>query len=106
MAYKTIKVKPQDQIIWLTLNRPERLNAISHELLYEMIDFFEMMEPMQLFKVVAELRSSSTSEAIRLIKGGAVRVMEGKITDTKYIVTPGQDKVIRVGKKFFRIKKG
>ena len=72
----------------------------------EMIDFFEMMEPMPLFKVVAELRSSSTSEAIRLIKGGAVRVMEGKITDTKYIVTPGQDKVIRVGKKFFRIKKG
>ena len=72
----------------------------------EMIDFFEMMEPMPLFKVVAELRSSSSSEAIRLIKGGAVRVMEGKITDTKYIVTPGQDKVIRVGKKFFRIKKG
>ena len=72
----------------------------------EMIDFFEMMEPMPLFKVVSELRSSSTSEAIRLIKGGAVRVMEGKITDTKYIVTPGQDKVIRVGKKFFRIKKG
>jgi enoyl-CoA hydratase/carnithine racemase len=41
MAYNTIKVEPQDQIIWLTLNRPERLNAISHELLYEMIDFFE-----------------------------------------------------------------
>jgi len=72
----------------------------------EMIDVFEMKEPMPLFKVVAEVRGSSTSEAIRLIKGGAVRVMEGKISDTKYTVTPGTDKVIRVGKKFFRIIKG
>ncbi len=38
-----------------------------------------------------------------MIKGGAVRVMEGKVTDTNYLVTPGKDKVIRVGKKFFRI---
>jgi len=43
MDYKTIKVEPRDQVIWLTLNRPERLNAISHELLMEMIDFFQKM---------------------------------------------------------------
>jgi len=71
-----------------------------------MIDVFEMIEPMPLFKVVAEVRGTSTSEAIRLIKGGAVRVMEGKISDTKYTIKPGTDKVIRVGKKFFRIVKG
>lgn len=41
MDYKTIKVESRDQVIWLTLNRPERLNAISHELLLEMIDFFQ-----------------------------------------------------------------
>ena len=43
MDYKTLKVEPRDQVIWLTLNRPERLNAISHELLMEMIDFFQKM---------------------------------------------------------------
>ena len=72
----------------------------------ELVDVFEMSEPMPLFKVVAEFRKTSTSEAIRLIKGGAVRVMDGKITDTKYMVTPGRDKIIRVGKKFFRVLAG
>jgi len=70
------------------------------------IDVFEMTEPMPLFKVVAEFRGVSSSEAIRMIKGGAVRIMDDKIEDTQYMVTPGQDKVIRVGKKFFRVVKG
>lgn len=69
------------------------------------VDAYEMKEPMELFRVVHEVRGVSTSEAIRLIKGGAVKIMEGKITDTKYMVTPGRDKVLRVGKKFFRILK-
>ncbi|UCG38674.1 MAG: tyrosine--tRNA ligase [bacterium] len=69
------------------------------------VDVFEMSEPMPLFKVVAELRNTSSSEAVRLIKSGAVRIMDGKVTDTKYLVSPGEDKVIRVGKKFFRILK-
>lgn len=70
----------------------------------ESIEIFEMSQPMPLFKIVAQLRGTSTSEAIRMIKNGAVRVMEGKVTDTAYLVTPGQDKVIRIGKKFFRIQ--
>jgi len=69
----------------------------------EMIDFWKISEPTPLFKVVSSLRKTSTSEAIRLIKGGAVRVMEDKVVDTGYLVTPGKDKVIKVGKKFFRI---
>ena len=69
----------------------------------EMIDFWKISEPTPLFKVVSSLRNTSTSEAIRLIKGGAVRVMEDKVVDTGYLVTPGKDKVIKVGKKFFRI---
>jgi len=69
----------------------------------ELVDVYKMKEPMELFRVVHEVRGVSTSEAIRLIKGGAVKIMDSKITDTKYSVTPGQDKVIRVGKKFFRI---
>ena len=72
----------------------------------ESVDAFEMDEPMPLFKVVAQVRGVSSSEAIRMIKGGAVRIMDDKVDDTQYLVTPGQDKVIRVGKKFFRILKG
>lgn len=41
MSYNTIKVEKQDEVIWLRLNRPEKLNAISQELLMEMIDFFQ-----------------------------------------------------------------
>ena len=72
----------------------------------ESVDAFEMDEPMPLFKVVAQVRGVSSSEAIRMIKGGAVRIMDDKVGDTQYLVTPGQDKVIRVGKKFFRILEG
>jgi len=70
----------------------------------ESVEVFEISEPTPLFKVVARFRGTSTSEAIRMIKSGAVRVMDGKVTDTGYLVDPGQDKVIRVGKKFFRIQ--
>jgi len=69
----------------------------------ESVEAYELNEPKELFRVVHEVRGVSTSEAIRMIRGGAVKVMDGKITDTKYLVTPGQDKVIRVGKKFYRI---
>lgn len=41
MGYNTIKIEKQDNLIWLTLNRPHKLNAISHELQMEMIDFFQ-----------------------------------------------------------------
>lgn len=70
------------------------------------MDVFQLSEPMPLFKVVAQYRGTSSSEAIRMINGGAVRIMDEKVTDTKYMVTPGKDKVIRVGKKFFRVVGG
>lgn len=72
----------------------------------ETIDAYEMTEPMPLFKVVAGFRGVSSSEAIRMIKGGAVRIMDEKVSDTQYMVTPDRDKVIRVGKKFFRVLGG
>jgi len=67
------------------------------------IDVYEMTKPMPLFKVVAEFRGVSSSEAIRMIKGGAVKIMDEKVFDTQYVVTPDKDKVIKVGKKFFRV---
>jgi tyrosyl-tRNA synthetase len=72
----------------------------------ENVDVYEMTEPMPLFKVVAGFRCVSSSEAIRMIKGGAVRIMDEKVSDTQYVVTPGKDKVIKVGKKFFRVVEG
>jgi len=72
----------------------------------ESVEAFEMSETMPLFKVVAEFRGVSSSEAIRMIKGGAVKIMDEKISDTQYMVTPGRDKVIKVGKKFFRVLAG
>jgi tyrosyl-tRNA synthetase len=46
--------------------------------------------------------TSSTSEAIRMIKQGAVRIDEKKITDTKYIISSGTSAVYQVGKRKFK----
>ena len=44
----------------------------------------------------------STSEAIRMIKQGAVRIDERKITDTKHIIFSGTSAVYQVGKRKFK----
>lgn len=72
----------------------------------ESVDVYEMAEPMPLFKVIAGFRDVSSSEAIRMIKGGAVKIMDEKVSDTQYVVNPDKDKVIKVGKKFFRVVEG
>ena len=46
--------------------------------------------------------TSSTSEAIRMIKQGAVRIDEEKITDTKHIISSGTSAVYQVGKRKFK----
>jgi tyrosyl-tRNA synthetase len=44
----------------------------------------------------------STSEAVRMIKQGAVRIDEEKITDTKHIVFAGTSSIYQVGKRKFK----
>lgn len=44
MAYKTLEFEHRDHIGWLTLNRPERLNALSWEMVKELRDFFGSLE--------------------------------------------------------------
>ena len=46
--------------------------------------------------------TSSTSEAIRMINQGAVRIDEQKITDTKYKISAGTSAVYQVGKRKFK----
>ena len=46
--------------------------------------------------------TSSTSEAIRMIKQGAVRIDEKKITDTKHLISSGTSATYQVGKRKFK----
>ena len=46
--------------------------------------------------------TSSTSEAIRMIKQGAVRIDEKKITDTKHLISSGTSAIYQVGKRKFK----
>ena len=46
--------------------------------------------------------TSSTSEAIRMIKQGAVRIDEEKITDIKHIISSGTSAIYQVGKRKFK----
>lgn len=68
------------------------------------IPVFELKEDMPLFKVLQQAGiSKSSSEAIRLIKGGAVKIRDEKVLDTKYNVTADAG-VIKAGKRFVRIQ--
>ena len=46
--------------------------------------------------------TSSSSEAMRMIKQGAVRIDEKKITDTKHLISSGTSAIYQVGKRKFK----
>ncbi len=46
--------------------------------------------------------TESTSEAIRMIKQGGVRINEEKITDPKHLVSKGEACIYQVGKRKFK----
>ena len=46
--------------------------------------------------------TSSTSEAMRMIKQGAVRIDEQKITDTRHLISSGTSSIYQVGKRKFK----
>jgi len=70
------------------------------------IPSYKLVQDMPLFKVLQEVGiTKSSSEAIRLIKAGAVKIKDEKIVDTKFNVT-AESGVIKAGKKFFRVVAG
>ena len=45
MAYETVLYDVQDQILTITLNRPEKLNAFTRAMVPELIDCFDRATP-------------------------------------------------------------
>ncbi|HVN86156.1 MAG TPA: enoyl-CoA hydratase-related protein [Candidatus Binatia bacterium] len=43
MTYTTLDVKRNDQVLWLTLNRPDALNALNRTMVTELRDFFSAL---------------------------------------------------------------
>ncbi|MBI3677409.1 MAG: enoyl-CoA hydratase/isomerase family protein [Proteobacteria bacterium] len=43
MAYQTLIIEKEGQVDWLTLNRPERLNALNTTLVDELLDYFQSL---------------------------------------------------------------
>ena len=46
--------------------------------------------------------TSSTSEAMRMIKQGAVRIDEKKVTDPKHLISSDTSAIYQVGKRKFK----
>jgi len=75
-------------------NIPDDLEEVSLVLLEGSIPLANLLKDCEM--------TSSTSEAIRMIKQGAVRIDEKKITDTKYKISSGSSAVYQVGKRKFK----
>ena len=75
-------------------NIPDDLEEVSLVLSENSIPLANLLKDVEM--------TSSTSEAIRMIKQGAVRIDEKKITDTKYKISSGTSAVYQVGKRKFK----
>jgi enoyl-CoA hydratase/carnithine racemase len=52
MSYETLQTELDDGLFTVTLNRPDRLNALSTKMLYELLDVFEEIDRSDAIRVV------------------------------------------------------
>jgi enoyl-CoA hydratase/carnithine racemase len=52
MAYETLEVKKEGAVVWLTLNRPHNLNALSAQMVTDLEDFLRALQSDQKARVV------------------------------------------------------
>ena len=43
LAYETIRIEKRGDADWVTLNRPDALNAISLQMVHELTDYFDRL---------------------------------------------------------------
>jgi len=74
MAYKTLLVEEADGVVSITLNRPERLNAITFEVYHELTEFFAKLRDEKDARVVI-----MTGAGRAFCSGGDVRDIIGEL---------------------------
>jgi enoyl-CoA hydratase/3-hydroxyacyl-CoA dehydrogenase len=89
-AYETIKVEREENTLWITLNRPHRLNAFNDVLLDELADILDTAEKDPSVKCVV-----ITGEGDRAFSAGADITMFPKATPVK------AEEFSRIGQKVF-----
>ncbi len=75
-------------------NIPDEIEEVSFALTENSIPLANLLKECEM--------TSSTSEAQRMIKQGAVRIDEKKITDVKHIIPAGTSAIFQVGKRKFK----
>jgi enoyl-CoA hydratase/3-hydroxyacyl-CoA dehydrogenase len=89
-AYETVKVEREQSILWITLNRPQRLNAFNEVLMEELSDVLDTAEKDTSIKCVV-----ITGEGDRSFSAGADLTMFPKATPVK------AEEFSRAGQKLF-----
>jgi enoyl-CoA hydratase/3-hydroxyacyl-CoA dehydrogenase len=89
-AYEAIKVEREENTLWITLNRPHRLNAFNEVLLEELADMLDTAEKDPSVKCVV-----ITGEGDRAFSAGADITMFPKATPVK------AEEFSRIGQKVF-----
>ena len=88
MAYETLELKEEGPVAWLTLNRPDSLNAMNPQLVTELRDFFGSLPERDDLRVVV-LRGAGRAFCagldLRDTGGGADRSPEGGLKGQRRI---------------------
>lgn len=89
-SYETIKVEREKNVLWITLNRPHRLNAFNDVLISELADALDTVEKDRTLRCLVV-----TGEGDRAFSAGADLTMFSKVTPAK------AEEFSRLGQKVF-----